>query len=68
MQVSRLETQCLAGFESDKVEQERDSNAVADIHSIALRDDGIAFYTAPGESIDSTVGCWVVVGATGADN
>ena len=27
MQVSRLETQCLAGFESDKVEQERDSNA-----------------------------------------
>jgi mannose-6-phosphate isomerase len=44
------------------------SQAVADIHSIALRDDGIAFYTAPGASIDSTVGCWVVVGATGANN
>lgn len=44
------------------------SDAVADIHSIALRDDGVAFYTAPGESIDSTVGCWVVVGASGANN
>ena len=42
------------------------SVAIADIHSIALRDDGVAFYTAPGESIDSTAGCWVVVSASGA--
>ena len=34
----------------------------ADIHSIAIRDDGVTFYTAPGEQIDSTVDCWAVLG------
>ena len=35
----------------------------ADIHSLAIRDDGIAFYTAPGETINSTIGCWAVLGS-----
>lgn len=35
----------------------------ANIHSLAFRDDGMAFYTAPGETIDSTIGCWAVLGS-----
>jgi len=35
----------------------------ADIHSLAISDDGAAFYTAPGETIDSRIGCWAVLGA-----
>lgn len=36
---------------------------ISDIHSLGIRDDGVAFYTAPGDEIDSTVDCWAVLGS-----
>jgi len=35
----------------------------ADIHSLAISDNGAALYTAPGETIDTRIGCWAVLGA-----
>ena len=36
---------------------------VTDIYSLSIRDDGVCCYTPPGETIDSSVGSWVVVSA-----